>query len=136
MSLLYLACLLVSLAGMALLDWRHRLFWFADWKRAALVHGAGLAMFLIWDAAGIAAGVFHRGDSPYMTGINLAPELPIEEIFFLFFLCWLTMVVFTGAMRILTRMRDADDTGAAAPAGPADTAGHKPGTHEPGGGPR
>ncbi|GAA1369294.1 lycopene cyclase domain-containing protein [Brevibacterium luteolum] len=111
MSFVYLGCLLFSIAGMALLDWRHQLFWFADCKRAAIVHGVGLATFLLWDAAGIVFGVFYRGDSPYMTGIELAPELPVEEVFFLFFLCWVTMVVFTRSMRILTHLRSTDEPG-------------------------
>ncbi|MGW9826527.1 lycopene cyclase domain-containing protein [Brevibacterium pityocampae] len=101
MSWAYLACLLFSLAGMAILDLRHRLFWFADARRAAIVHGLGLAAFLAWDGLGILTGIFHRGDSPYMTGIDLAPELPLEELFFLVFLCWLTMNLYTGGARIL-----------------------------------
>lgn len=101
LSWVYLGCLLVSLGGMALLDWRHRLFWFADWRRAAMVHGIGLAAFLAWDGLGIAFGVFARGDSPYMTGIELAPELPLEEVFFLGFLCWLTMNLYAGTARLL-----------------------------------
>ncbi|GAA4284393.1 hypothetical protein GCM10022261_19240 [Brevibacterium daeguense] len=104
MSWAYLGCVLFSTAGMALLDWRHRLFWFADWRRAAVVHGIGLAAFLLWDAAGILFGVFARGDSPYMTGIEVAPELPIEEVFFLIFLCWLTMNLYTGLARLLRHL--------------------------------
>lgn len=37
-----------------------------------------------------------------MTGIMLAPELPLEEAFFLFFLSYLTMVLFTGLVQLLT----------------------------------
>lgn len=87
----YLGCLLFSLFGMLVLDARHRLFWFADWRSAAIVHSVGVAAFLLWDAAGIATGVFFRGQTEFMTGVLLAPELPLEELFFLIFLCWLTM---------------------------------------------
>lgn len=99
----YTACLLFSMVGMLVLDWRHRLFWFADWKRAAIVHTAGVAAFLVWDGFGIGLGVFFRGETPYMTGLLLAPELPVEELLFLTFLCWLTMNVYTGTRRILLR---------------------------------
>ena len=33
-----------------------------------------------------------------MTGIMLAPQLPLEEAFFLAFLCYQTMILFTGAL--------------------------------------
>ncbi|HJG80145.1 MAG TPA: lycopene cyclase domain-containing protein [Brevibacterium senegalense] len=102
----YAACLLFSLFGMLMLDWRHRLFWFADARRAAIVHVVGVAAFLLWDAGGIALGVFFRGETPYMTGVLLAPELPVEELLFLIFLCWLTMNVYTGAVRLLERRRE------------------------------
>jgi lycopene cyclase domain-containing protein len=91
---------------MLMLDWRHRLFWFADARRAAIVHVVGIVAFLLWDAGGIALGVFFRGETPYMTGVLLAPELPVEELLFLIFLCWLTMNVYTGAVRLLERRRE------------------------------
>lgn len=41
MPFAYMGCLLFSMFGMLMLDRRHRLFWFADWRRAAIVHAAG-----------------------------------------------------------------------------------------------
>ena len=58
----------------------------------------------VWDVAGIAGGIFFRGESAIATGIVLAPELPIEEPVFLLFLVVCTMIVYTGAVRILTRL--------------------------------
>lgn len=103
MSLLYLACLLLSLGAMVLLDARFRLVFWRDARRATIVLAVGLVFFLAWDAAGIALGVFARGGSPYMTGVEVAPELPLEEIFFLLFLCYLTLVLIFGALTILDR---------------------------------
>ena len=60
----------------------------------------------MWDAFGIGLGVFFRGETPFMTGVLLAPELPVEELLFLIFLCWLTMNVYTGAVRLLERRRE------------------------------
>ncbi|WP_336712022.1 lycopene cyclase domain-containing protein [Arthrobacter sp. USHLN218] len=90
-GLVYLAALLVSLAGMAILDWRLRLFFRAAPLRAGLVLLAGLAFFLAWDLSGIALGIFYRGQTDIMTGLLLAPELPLEEAVFLTFLGYLTM---------------------------------------------
>jgi len=90
-SLLYLAVLVVSLAGMVVLDLRFRLFFAVAPVRAAIVMVLGIAFFLVWDLAGIGAGVFFRGDPGLLTGILIAPELPLEELFFLALLCYLTM---------------------------------------------
>ncbi|MCU1570320.1 MAG: carotenoid epsilon cyclase [Naasia sp.] len=103
MSLLYLAALLVSLLGMVVLDARFGLFFWRSPRRAALVVAAGVLFFLAWDLAGIAAGVFFRGAGPLLTGVLLAPELPLEEAFFLALLCYVTMIAFCSAARLLER---------------------------------
>ncbi|GAA3915999.1 lycopene cyclase domain-containing protein [Microbacterium invictum] len=90
---LYLLLLLVSFTGTLLLDARFRL---ALWRRPGVSAGAiavGTAFFLLWDAAGIAAGVFVKGDSPLLLGVDLAPHLPVEEPVFLAFLCHLALIV-------------------------------------------
>ena len=103
MSVLYLLTLLLSLGGMTVLDWRFRLFfWRSPW-RAALVLGLGVLFFLGWDLLGIGLGIFYRGETTLMTGVQLAPELPLEEVFFLTFLCYLTMILVQGARRLLER---------------------------------
>lgn len=101
MSAAYLIALLVSLAGVVLLDVRHRLFLGRDPWRAALVLLLGTAFFLLWDLAGIGLGIFFRDDGAFATGILLAPELPVEEPIFLLFLCELTMVLVCGAEKVL-----------------------------------
>jgi lycopene cyclase domain-containing protein len=98
----YLLALLVSLTGMVVLDWRFTLFFWAHWRRATVVLVAGLAFFVAWDLAGIDAGVFFRGASPFITGIQIAPELPLEEVFFLTLLCYLTMNLFEFAGRAIS----------------------------------
>lgn len=96
MSLIYLAALLVSLAGMVVLDLRFRLFFAVAPARAAIVMVLGIAFFLVWDLAGIGAGIFFRGNPGLLTGVLIAPELPLEEVFFLALLCYLTMNVYSG----------------------------------------
>ncbi|AZA10528.1 lycopene cyclase domain-containing protein [Corynebacterium gerontici] len=91
MSAAYLLFLLFSLGSMVLCDWRWKLNFFRAPRRSAVILLALLAMLLCWDALGIATGTFYRGDSPYMLGIELAPEMPVEEPIFLCFLVYLTM---------------------------------------------
>lgn len=94
MNLLYFGALLVSVTGMLVLDLRYRLFFRRDPWRAAAVLAIGLAFFLAWDVAGIRLGIFFRGNPDLLTGVLLAPELPLEELLFLTLLCWLTMNVY------------------------------------------
>jgi lycopene cyclase domain-containing protein len=98
---LYLLAILISAGGIAAIDARWKL---AAWRspgRTAAAVAIGLAFFLAWDAVGIATGVFVKGDSPLFMGVDLAPELPVEELFFLAFLCYLGLVVWAAALRIL-----------------------------------
>ena len=104
----YLGALLLSFAAMLAVDFRWRVFWWADRRRAVIVMATGLALFLLWDAAGILTGSFERGESAGMTGIELAPDFPLEELVFITFLCHLTMVAFGLAGRLLDAARPAD----------------------------
>lgn len=108
MNLLYLGTLLGALGSMALLDHRYRLFLWRAPKRAGIALGLGLVFFLAWDAFGIGFGIFARGETNFMSGVVLAPEFPLEELFFLTFLCYLTMVVLMGADRILQARRGSE----------------------------
>ena len=99
MTLLYLLALLVALTGMVVLDARFRLFFWRDSRRAAVVLAAGIAFFLAWDLAGVGGGIFFRGETAFMTGLQVAPEVPLEEVFFLALLCYLTMNVYGWSSR-------------------------------------
>lgn len=104
---LYLLAILASAAGILALDLRWRLAVRPAPLRTAVAVVAGTAFFLLWDAAGIALGVFVKGDSPLLLGVDLAPELPIEEPVFLAFLTYLALVAFRAAGRLLDRRGDA-----------------------------
>ena len=91
MPFLYLLALLVALAGMVILDRRFRLFFWRAPVRATIVLVTGLAFFLVWDLQGIRLGIFFRGETSFMTGWEWAPQLPLEEPFFLLLLCYLAM---------------------------------------------
>ncbi|WP_369415228.1 lycopene cyclase domain-containing protein [Corynebacterium lemuris] len=97
----YLAILLFLLVCMALCDWRWKLSFFLHPRRTAVLSVVVVAAFLAWDGLGIVTGTFFRGDTPYMTGVLLAPELPLEELFFLFFLTYLTINLTSGTRLLL-----------------------------------
>ncbi|WP_457100270.1 lycopene cyclase domain-containing protein [Microbacterium sp. P5_E9] len=108
---LYLLVLALSVTGVVLVDWRLRLALPIAPGRTLAAVGIGTAFFLVWDALGIAAGVFVKGDSALLIGVDLAPQLPLEEPLFLAFLSYLALVVWAGAVRVLGR-GDTQDAGA------------------------
>jgi lycopene cyclase domain-containing protein len=102
MSLVYLTALLGAIVGTGLLDWRHRLALFGGAVSRTLIIVAGaVGFFLIWDVVGINVGIFFRGGGPWMTGVLLGPELPLEELFFLILLSYSTLIVYLLASKYL-----------------------------------
>lgn len=101
----YLGALLLASACMLLLDWRYRLFYWRDGRAAAIVTMAGVGALLLVDVAGIALGIFRKGDGEAATGLLLAPHLPIEEPIFLWFMVVCTMVLYTGSVRLIEGRR-------------------------------
>ena len=99
----YLACLLAAFGCLLLIDHRWRVLFWHDAPRTVVTLAVGVTFFLAWDVAGIALGVFFRGSGPWMTGILLGPELPLEELVFLTFLCYQTLLLTVGGVRILAR---------------------------------
>ncbi|WP_298459261.1 lycopene cyclase domain-containing protein [uncultured Cellulomonas sp.] len=99
----YLGALLVALGGLAALDRRYRLAFWVDARRAGLCVGVGVVVFLAWDLAGLALGIFARGESPHMTGVLLAPELPLEEAFFLALLSYNALLAWRAFDRAAQR---------------------------------
>lgn len=101
MSWLYLAAIVVSGLCMGLVDRRWRLFAF-DRPRVALVAVVvGFVLFLVWDLVAIELAVYSKGESPGMSGVDVAPELPLEELFFITFLCYITGVLHGAFTRVL-----------------------------------
>jgi lycopene cyclase domain-containing protein len=100
---LYLVALLVSIAGLVTLDLRWRLFLGAAPLRAAIVLAVGVAGFLAWDAAGVGLGIFFEGRNTLLVGLDLARDVPLEELFFLILLCLSAMEAFALVERALAR---------------------------------
>jgi hypothetical protein len=101
----YLGALLVSLGGLALIDRRFRLAFWAHPRRTALTLAIGVVGFL-------------RGESPHVTGLLIAPELPVEEAVFLTLLCYVALLAWRWFDRqSALRQRWADRTADGDPEG-------------------
>ncbi|MGP5127586.1 lycopene cyclase domain-containing protein [Brachybacterium tyrofermentans] len=110
MAGLYLAALLVPSGCMVLLDRRFRLVLWSTPRSSAralvLTLGIGIVFFLLWDLAAIASGHYRTGQSPAMTGIELLPDLPLEELVFVSFLAYTTLVLRGLLARAMPRRRE------------------------------
>jgi len=103
MQWLYLTGLLLSIAGTAALDWRYKLAFWYDHRRTILTLTFGIAVFLLWDLLAIGQGIFIHGGSQYMLPFTLLPQFPIEELFFLFLLCYSALTLYRGAEKLWPR---------------------------------
>lgn len=94
MQFTYLGILFFCIIGMVVLDRQYSLALFRDVRATVLTLIVAVAVFVVWDALGIGLGIFFSGQSEYMTGWYLAPEVPVEELFFLAFLSYFTLIVY------------------------------------------
>lgn len=101
MNLIYLSALLVSILGLGLIDLRQRLALPVAPLRTVATIGFAVGIFLVWDLVGIALGIFFRGPTEFLTGITLANELPLEELFFLILLSYTILLAYLGAKKWL-----------------------------------
>ncbi len=100
LSFLYLGALLISIAGLATLDFKYKLALGKNKAYRCLLI-LSVAFFLIWDLAGIALGIFFRGGATHLTGITISNELPIEEIFFLIVLSYTGLILLKAFGRLV-----------------------------------
>ncbi|GAA1743030.1 lycopene cyclase domain-containing protein [Dietzia kunjamensis subsp. schimae] len=114
-GLAYLAVQVISFAGILVIDHRWKLAAFRAPAATALAVTAAVALLLTWDVLGVRSGVFFRGQTDFMTGLLVAPEIPLEEVVFLAFLSHLALVCATGvvtAVEHVSRRRGARSGGA------------------------
>ena len=100
MNFVYLTALSVSLAGLGLIDAKYKLAFARNPKAAIVAMLIPYLLFVIWDTAGIALGIFFKGQSAFLSGILLAKDFPLEEVFFLALLCYSTLIVSTWFDRV------------------------------------
>lgn len=105
MKALYLATLLISFLGVLTLDLRFALAIRPRPLATILSVVVATAVLLVADLIAIGSHLFFRGPSPAMLGVDLAPELPVEEPIFLLFLCYLALVLYNGSGHLFRRLR-------------------------------
>ena len=105
MSLAYVGAIAFAALGTGAIDAHYRLALFRDARRTLLAVIITAAVMLAFDLTAIATGNFRLGASPWMTGFEVLPHLPIEELAFLVFLAYVSLVAFTGAERMLGTRR-------------------------------
>lgn len=81
---------------MLVIDHKYKLAFFDKPRATALTIVASTAFFLVWDLLGIGLNIFYEGESKYTTGIMLAEHLPLEELFFLLFFSYITLLLIRG----------------------------------------
>jgi lycopene cyclase domain-containing protein len=101
---LYLVAILAACGFMCLIDFRYKLAFWYDAKRTLVSVIVPVVLFVVWDIICISLGIFHIGDSTMFLGVSLAPEFPLEELFFLAFLCYFTLIVYRVMERLCTRI--------------------------------
>lgn len=97
----YLAALVVSISCLMLTDYRYKLAFWYDQRRSAITISIVMAVFILWDIIGIKLGLFFKGNSQYMLPFEILPEFPLEELFFLFLLAYVSLLLYRGANRWL-----------------------------------
>lgn len=100
----YLIGLIIGITGMAVIDWRYKLAFWLDAKRTGLTMACAIAVFILWDFFGIFLNIFSHGNSSYSLPFTLAPEFPLEELFFLALLCYCALVIYNGVGKWRTRI--------------------------------
>lgn len=103
MAGVYLAAILTSHVGIALLDARWKLAVWARPRPALVAIAALTVLFVAIDVLAIAMGLYGLGESPALLGWNLAPHFPVEELFFIVFLSHLSLVGFGAMMTVVNR---------------------------------
>ena len=95
----YLIALLFSIGGLLTLDLRFSLAIRRSPIRTLGTLLVAVALFLGWDLIGIGSGVFYEGPSGLLVGIDLLPNLPLEEVFFLLLMTYSVLLGYLALER-------------------------------------
>jgi len=94
MQFIYLSALIVILGCLTLIDYRYKLAFFHNAKRAGFTLAIAVWLFVVWDIFGIKLSIFFHGGSALTLPIRIIPEFPIEELFFLTLLTYSALIIY------------------------------------------
>lgn len=94
MQWLYLAGLIIAIGCLVIVDYKFKLAFFYQWQRTLMTLLIAIWLFIVWDIFGIKLGIFFHGDSQFSLPIRIIPEFPLEELFFLFLLTYVTLLIY------------------------------------------
>jgi len=94
MQWFYLVGLVIAISCLVLIDRKFKLAFFHNFKRTALTLAISIWLFIVWDIFGIKLGIFFHGGSAYTLPYRIIPEFPIEEVFFLFLLTYVALLIY------------------------------------------
>jgi len=97
MQWLYLTGIITAIGCLVIVDRRFKLAFFHDVKRTAITLAISIWLFIVWDIFGIKLGIFFHGGSEYTLPYRIIPEFPIEEVFFLFLLTYVALLIYRFA---------------------------------------
>lgn len=89
----YPVSLLFSIACMAWIDRTHQLAFWQNARQSFFTITTAVVYFVAWDVSGIKLSIFYSANSIYRSGVMLGQSFPIEELLFLFLLCY-TILLF------------------------------------------
>ncbi|MFM6962648.1 MAG: lycopene cyclase domain-containing protein [Micrococcales bacterium] len=109
---IYLALLLISLAGLAHIDNRQRFVFYktgtprfrVEWQ-PVVVTALAVGIFSLWDTLGITLHIFFEGQQNWLLGFDLMPNYPIEELFFLTLFVYSAQIAMAGWLRFSKRAK-------------------------------
>ena len=97
MQFAYIGALLFSIACLLVVDYRYKLAVSVQPRRTLKTLAIAIAVFIVWDLFGIALGIFSHGESIYSLPVQILPEFPVEELFFLLLLTYVTLLIYRTA---------------------------------------
>jgi lycopene cyclase domain-containing protein len=89
-----MVALLISITGLATIDFRYKLVYFKDRARTIKVMSIMVGLFIAWDIAGVLLDIFFIGQNSLLLGVKIG-EIPLEELFFLILLNYNALIVYT-----------------------------------------
>ena len=94
MQWLYLAGLIAVIGCLVAIDHKFKLAFFYQRQRTVMTLLISIWLFVVWDIFRIKLGIFFHGNSQFSLPIQIIPEFPLEELFFLLLLTYATLILY------------------------------------------